>query len=45
MQDELLGIIIATLIACVIWELDERQVTKKHKKKKRIEQIEKQGKK
>ena len=41
MQDELLGIIIATLIACVIWELDERQTVKKHKKKKRIEQQEK----
>ena len=42
MQDELLGLLIATLFACLIWELDERQVTKKHKKKKRIEQIEKQ---
>jgi len=41
MNKDLLGILIATLIACVIWELDERQVTKKHKKKKRIEQIEK----
>ena len=41
MQDELLGILIATLIACVIWELDERQTVKKHKKKKRIEQQEK----
>lgn len=42
MNKDLLGIIIATLIACVIWELDERQVMKKHKKKKRIEE---QGKK
>ena len=42
MNKDLIGIIIATLIACVIWELDERQVMKKHKKKKRIEQ---QGKK
>ena len=42
MNKDLIGILIATLIACVIWELDERQVMKKHKKKKRIEQ---QGKK
>ena len=42
MNKDLIGIIIATLIACVIWELDERQVMKKHKKKKRIEE---QGKK
>ena len=42
MNKDLIGIIIATLIACAIWELDERQVMKKHKKKKRIEQ---QGKK
>ncbi len=30
MSDELKGILIATLLACLIWELDERQ----HKKKK-----------
>tara|TARA_S200000501_G_C20474457_1_gene590978 strand:+ start:147 stop:275 length:129 start_codon:yes stop_codon:yes gene_type:complete len=42
MNKDLIGILIATLIACAIWELDERQVMKKHKKKKRIEQ---QGKK
>ena len=41
MSKDLLGILIATLIACVIWELDERQVVKKHKNKKRIEQQEK----
>tara|TARA_B100000287_G_scaffold393110_1_gene406066 strand:- start:663 stop:794 length:132 start_codon:yes stop_codon:yes gene_type:complete len=41
MSDELKGIIIATLFACLIWELDEKQVTKKHKKKKRLEKIEK----
>ena len=41
MSKDLLGILIATLIACVIWELDERQVVKKHKKKKRIEKQEK----
>jgi len=41
MSKDLLGILIATLIACVIWELDERQVMKKHKKKKRIEKQEK----
>ena len=41
MSKDLLGILIATLIVCVIWELDERQVVKKHKKKKRIEQQEK----
>jgi len=40
MSKDLLGILIATLIACAIWELDERQVVKKHKKKKRIEQQE-----
>ena len=39
---ELLGII--CLCVCLIWELDERQTVKKHKKKKRIEQIEKQKK-
>ena len=42
MNKDLIAILIATLIACAIWELDERQVMKKHKKKKRIEQ---QGKK
>ena len=42
MNKDLIGILIATLIACAIWELDERQVMKKHKKKKRIEE---QGKK
>ena len=42
MNKDLIGILIATLIACAIWELDERQIMKKHKKKKRIEQ---QGKK
>ena len=41
MSKDLIGILIATLIACVIWELDERQVVKKHKKKKRTEQQEK----
>lgn len=38
MSNDLKGIIIATLLACLIWELDERQTVKKHKKKKRIEQ-------
>jgi len=40
MSNELKGIIIATLLACIIWELDERKTIKKHKKKKRIEQQE-----
>ena len=31
MSDELKGILIATLLACLIWELDEIQ----HKKKKK----------
>ena len=34
-----LGVI--CLCVCLIWELDERQTIKKHKKKKRIEQLEK----
>jgi|TARA_Y100000817_G_scaffold240224_1_gene192185 hypothetical protein len=38
MSNDFKGIIIATLIACLIWELDERQTMKKIKKKKRIEQ-------
>ena len=38
MSNDLKGIIIATLIVCLIWELDERQTIKKHKKKKQIEQ-------
>ena len=37
-MQELTGILIATLLACLLWELDERQTIKKHKKKKRIEQ-------
>ena len=36
-MQELKGILIATLLACLIWELDERQTIKKYKKKK-IEQ-------
>ena len=35
-----LGVI--CLCACLIWELDERQIMKKYKKKKRIEQQRKQ---
>ena len=38
MSNELKGVIIATLFACLIWELDEKQTMKKVKKKKRIEQ-------
>ena len=38
MSNEFKGLIIATLFACIIWELDERQTMKKIKKKKRIEQ-------
>ena len=38
MSDNFKGLIIATLFACLIWELDERQTMKKIKKKKRIEQ-------
>tara|TARA_Y100000361_G_C11093700_1_gene307847 strand:- start:134 stop:256 length:123 start_codon:yes stop_codon:yes gene_type:complete len=34
-------LIIICLGVCLIWELDERQTIKKHKKKKRIEQQEK----
>ena len=34
----MLGII--CLCVCLIWELDERQTEKKHKKKKRIEKQE-----
>jgi hypothetical protein len=34
----MLGII--CLCVCLIWELDERQTVKKHKKKKRIEKQE-----
>ena len=37
-MQELKGILIATLLACLLWELDERQTVKKHKNKKRIEQ-------
>jgi len=35
-----LGVI--CLCVCLIWELDERQIMKKYKKKKRIEQQRKQ---
>ena len=38
MSNEFKGLIIATLFACLIWELDEKQTMKKIKKKKRIEQ-------
>ena len=38
MSDNFKGLIIATLFACLIWELDEKQTMKKIKKKKRIEQ-------
>ena len=31
-MQELKGILIATLLACLLWELDERQTVKKHKK-------------
>ncbi len=29
-----IGILVVSLCVCLIWELDERQVVKKHKKKK-----------
>ena len=35
------ALLIISLGVCLIWELDERQTIKKHKKKKRIEQQEK----
>tara|TARA_A100000164_G_C21461099_1_gene564557 strand:- start:152 stop:277 length:126 start_codon:yes stop_codon:yes gene_type:complete len=35
-----LPMIVICLCACLIWELDERQTIKKHKKKKRIEKQE-----
>ena len=35
MSDELKGILIATLLACLIWELDERQRKKKKKDPKK----------
>ena len=38
MSNEFKGLVIATLFACLIWELDEKQKKKKVKKKKRIEQ-------
>ena len=42
MTNDLKGIIIATLFACLLWELDERQTIKKIKKKKRLKEIEQQ---
>ena len=38
MSNEFKGPVIATLFACLIWELDEKQTMKKIKNKKRIEQ-------
>ena len=38
MSNEFKGLVIATLLACLIWELDEKPTMKKIKKKKRIEQ-------
>ena len=38
MSNEFKGLVIATLFACLTWELDEKQTMKKVKKKKRIEQ-------
>ena len=38
MSNDFKGIIIATLIACLKWELDARQTMKIIKKKKSIEQ-------
>ena len=35
------ALLIISLGVCLIWELDERQTIKKHKKKKRMEQQEK----
>ena len=34
-------LIVICLGVCLIWELDEKQVVKKHKKKERIEQRDK----
>ena len=39
------ALLVISLCACLIWELDARQTIKKHKKKKRLKQIEKQEKK
>ena len=33
---------VSCLCVCLIWELDERQILKKYKKKKKIEQQRKQ---
>ena len=38
MSNDFKGLVIATLFACLIWDLDEKQTMKKIKKKKRIEQ-------
>ena len=35
-------LVIIPLCVCLIWELDERQIMKKYKKKKKIEQQRKQ---
>ena len=37
MSNDFKGLVIATLFACLIWELDEKQTMKKIKKKKRID--------
>jgi len=37
-----IAIVVVSLCVCLIWELDERQVVKKHKKKK-IEKKRKQN--
>ena len=39
------ALLVISLCACLIWELDERQTIKKHKKKKRLKQIEQKEKK
>ena len=36
MSNEFKGLVIATLFACLIWELDEKQTMKKIKKKKEL---------
>jgi len=36
-------IVVVSLCVCLIWELDERQVVKKHKKKQIEKKIKKNG--
>ena len=38
-----IAIVVVSLCVCLIWELDERQVVKKHKKKQIEKKIKKNG--